>query len=71
MHAERQRDVEDKREVQRRGVEDTVRFSTLCLIRVLQGEQRKNGASAILEEIMAESFPEMIIGTKPYIQEAR
>lgn len=69
MCTERPKDVKSERLVQGRDTEDRVRKSTLCLTRVLQGEQRENGAVAILGKIMAEGLLEIIIGANPYIQE--
>lgn len=69
MPTERPKDVNSERLVHGRDMEDRVRKSTLCLTRVLQEEQKENEALAILEKIMAESLPEIIIGTNPYIQE--
>ena len=48
-----------------------IKHTNICIIRVLEGEQREKGLEKILEEIIAENFPNMGKEIINQVQEAR
>ena len=50
---------------------DSIKCTNICIIRVLEGEQREKGLEKILEEIIAENFPNMGKEIVNQLQEAQ
>lgn len=64
---ERQRKYEKKKKSSR---EKRMRRSSVCLIKIPEGEKRKNGEEIVFEKIVTENFANVLQGTHFHIQEA-
>ena len=63
--------MKKKNEDSLRDLWDNIKCTNICIIRVLEGEQREKGLEKILEEIIAENFPNMGKEIVNQVQEAQ
>lgn len=47
---------------------DTVKYTNICIMGVLEGQKREKETENMLEKIMAEDFPNLLKNIKLYFQ---